>query len=89
MFFQVQHNLFQSCSAPSSRLLEDKDSTDQLEPLYYTASGQDDETLAHSSIKVHLLADECITSKSPSFKPRFYELRPVLPGDDLDKEVSL
>lgn len=86
---QVQHNLFQSSAAPSSRLLDDKGSTDRQEPLYYAANGQEDEGLSHSGIRVHLLAEECITPKSHSFKPRFYEIRPVLPGDKLDKEVSL
>ena len=86
---QVQHNLFQSCAAPSSRLLDDKGSTDHHELLYFAANGQEDEGLSHSSIKVHLLAEECVTTKSHSFRPRFYEIRPVLPGDNLDKEVCL
>ena len=86
---QVQHNLFQSCAAPSSRLLDDKGSTDHHELLYYAAHDQEDEGLSHSSIKVHLLAEECVTTKSHNFRPRFYEIRPVLPGDNLDKEVCL
>ena len=57
--------------------------------MYYAAHGQEDEVLSHSSIKVHLLTEECVTTKSHSFRPRFYEMRPVLPGDNLDKEVCL
>lgn len=67
--------------------MDEKGSTDHLEPLYYAASSQEDESPAHSSVKVHLLTEEFVTRESRSFKPRFYELRPVLPGDELDKEV--
>ena len=67
-------------------MLDDKGSADH-EPLYYAANGEEDEGLSHSSIKVHLLGEECVTTKSHIFRPRFYEIRPVLPGDNLDKEV--
>ena len=84
---QVQHNLFQGCSSASTRLLNDKSlSTEHLEPLYYASAGQADEC---SDSKAHLLADGSISSDSQTFTPRFYELRHVLPGDDLDKEVML
>lgn len=84
---QVQHNLFQSCAAASSRPLDDKIPTETFEPLYYVPAGQEDECLSPSSMKAHFLVDEPFSADSQSFKPRFYEIRPVLPGDELDKEV--
>ena len=87
--FQVQQNLFQSHTSASSRLSNDKGSTNELPiPLHYGAAGQGHE-LPPSSIKAHLLVDDSFSSSSNSqtLSPRFYELRPVLPGDSLDKEV--
>ncbi|XP_068695175.1 E3 ubiquitin-protein ligase UBR4-like isoform X2 [Montipora foliosa] len=89
LFKQVQQNLFQSHTSASSRLSNDKGSTNELPiPLHYGAAGQGHE-LPPSSIKAQLLVDDSFSSSSNSqtLSPRFYELRPVLPGDSLDKEA--
>ena len=86
---QVQHNLFQSCTAASGKLHNDRSSVEHFAPLYYASAGQEDECPSHSSIKAHLLADETFSANSLRLQPRFYEIRPVQPGEDLDKEVHL
>ena len=84
LVLQVQQNLFQR----STSALNDKGpSSEPSIPLHYGTAGQAHE-LSHSSIKVHLLIDDSLSSSaSQTLSPRYYELRPVLPGDVLDKEV--
>lgn len=63
--------------------MEDQGCSDPFEPLYYAANNSEED-----SLKVHLLADEHKLPKSHSLTPRFYEIRSVLAGDDMDKEVN-
>ena len=77
----MQHNLFQSCASANSRFMEEC-SADSFEPLYYAANNSEEDPM-----KVPLLADELKLPKSHSLTPRFYEIRSVLVGNDMDKEV--
>ncbi|XP_074621519.1 E3 ubiquitin-protein ligase UBR4-like isoform X3 [Acropora palmata] len=84
LFKQVQQNLFQRST---SALNEKGSSSEPSIPLHYGPAGQAHE-LSHSSIKVHLLIDDSLSSSaSQTLSPKFYELRPALPGDLLDKEA--
>ena len=62
--------------------MEDQGCAESFEPLYYAANNSEED-----SLKVPLLADELKLPKSHSLTPRFYEIRSVLAGDDMDKEV--
>ena len=87
LFFQVQHNLFQSCIAASDKMSDGKSSSEPFEPLYYATAEQEDECLLNSDIKAHLLAEESLLSNSVNGKPRFYEIRSLQQEEELDKEV--
>lgn len=88
LFFQVQHNLFQSCIAATDKISETKSSSEPFEPLYYVTAEQEDECLSNSDIKAHLLAVESFPSNSVNGKPRFYEIRSIQQEEELDKEVG-
>ena len=84
LFFQVQHNLFQSCIAATDKVSDVKSSSEPFEPLYYVTAEQEDECLSNSDIKAHLLSEE----SSVNGKPRFYEIRSIQQEEELDKEVG-
>ena len=88
LFFQVQHNLFQSCIAATDKVSDAKSSSEPFETLYYVTAEQEDECLSNSDIKAHLLAEETFPSNSVNGKPRFYEIRSIQQEEELDKEVG-